>query len=310
MSARGEICGCFPTGRHYAGIAHLMRLRVLGAAEEVAADAPWMDQLIALVDTETTGRDPAVDRVVEIGVILGRGGEIIARHGWLVNPERPIPEEVSKIHGITDDAVRDAPTFRQIAPELLELLAGALPAAYNARFDRAFLLEEMRRVGVDAGPSQPPSLRHSVDWLDPLVWARLIHKEEKSRALGDVAARLGVALDNAHRATDDAEAALRVLYAFASDARVPVAYGGLVQEQRRLAREQEEEARAWRGRSLRCSLPRARSPRASNLQPTSPRSGPLPTRPTASPGARSARRWSAAATSSPRPCCCRASSRT
>ncbi|MCC6645119.1 MAG: 3'-5' exonuclease [Polyangiaceae bacterium] len=249
MSARGEICGCFPTGRHYAGIAHLLRLRVLGAADEVPADAAWADQLVVCIDTETTGRDPAVDRIVEIGLIVGRGGEIVARHGWLVNPERAIPEEVSKIHGITDDAVRDQPPFRDLVKPVLLALEGALPVAYNARFDRAFLHEEMRRAGVEVGPSGPPALRTSVDWIDPLVWARLLHKEEKSRALGDVAARLGVALDNAHRATDDAEAALRVLYAFGLDPRVPRAYGSLVQEQRRLARQQEEEARAWRDRS-------------------------------------------------------------
>lgn len=248
MSARGEVCGCFPTGRHYAGIAHMMKLRVLGAADEIAADAPWLEQLIAFIDTETTGRDPAVDRVVEIGVILGRGGEIVARHDWLVNPERPIPDEVSKIHGITDDAVRDKPTFRELAPEIVAALEGALPAAYNARFDRGFVLEEMRRAGVDMGWSQPPALRSSVDWIDPLVWARLIHKDEKGRSLGDVAARLGIKLENAHRASDDAEAALRVLYAFAKDPRVPGAYGGLVQEQRRLARQQAEEMRSWRGR--------------------------------------------------------------
>lgn len=246
MSARGEICGCFPTGRHYAGIAHLLKLRILGAAEEVPADAPWIDQIIAFVDTETTGREPAVDRIVEIGVIVGRAGEIIARHNWLVNPERPIPEEVSKIHGITDADVRDKPTFREIAGELVGLLKGALPAAYNAKFDRSFLHEELRRAGVDLGPTNVPMLRQSVDWIDPLVWARLIHKEEKSRALGEVAARLGIALENAHRASDDAEAALRVLYAFADDPRMPRAYGGLVQEQRRLARQQDEESKAWR----------------------------------------------------------------
>lgn len=246
MSARGEICGCFPTGRHYPGIAHLLKLRILGAAEEVAADAPWLDELIAFVDTETTGREAAVDRIVEIGIILGRGGQIVGRHNWLVNPERPIPEEVSKIHGITDADVRDKPTFKQIAPEIIALLKGALPAAYNAGFDRAFIHEELRRAGVELGPSSVPMLRPSVDWIDPLVWARLIHKEEKSRALGEVAARLGIALENAHRASDDAEAALRVLYAFADDPRVPRAYGGLVQEQRRLARQQDEEARIWR----------------------------------------------------------------
>jgi DNA polymerase-3 subunit epsilon len=63
-----------------------------------------------------------------------------------------------------------------------------------------------------------------------------------------VTTRLGVALEQAHRATDDAEAALRVLYAFAKDVRVPKSYAGLAQEQRRLSRLQDEERNRWRGK--------------------------------------------------------------
>jgi DNA polymerase-3 subunit epsilon len=73
-----------------------------------------------------------------------------------------------------------------------------------------------------------------------------MHREEKSRALGDVCQRLGIALDNAHRATDDAEAALKVMMAFLPDARIPRMYGGFLQEQRRLARQQSDERARWR----------------------------------------------------------------
>ncbi len=64
--------------------------------------------------------------------------------------------------------------------------------------------------------------------------------------LGEVSARLGIALETAHRATDDAEAALRVLYTFARDVRVPKSYAGLAQEQRRLLRLQDEERNRWK----------------------------------------------------------------
>src|SRR6478672_3492616 len=91
-------CGCFPTGRHYAGIAHLLRTVVRGLAEDLGVvDAPWIDIPIALLDVETTGRDPSADRVVEIGVVVGRGGEVIARYNWLINPGMPIPEEARQI---------------------------------------------------------------------------------------------------------------------------------------------------------------------------------------------------------------------
>lgn len=240
MRAALDACGCFPTGRHYAGIAHLLRTLTRGLLEEHPADAPWAALPIALVDVETTGKDASVDRVVEVGIALSRGGVVIDRKNWLVNPGIPIPKEASDIHKITDDDVKDAPRFEAIAAELTAALAGCIPGAYNAPFDKAFLTNELARAGM--------SLRKDVEWLDPLVWAREVQQGERSRALGEVAARLGIALENAHRAADDAEAALRVLLALGRDPRIPAAYGALVQEQRRLAMAQADERRLrWRG---------------------------------------------------------------
>ena len=194
-----DACGCFPTGRHYAGIAHLLR-------------------------------------TVTRGLV---GGEIVERRNWLVNPGRPIPQEASDVHKITDDDVKDAPSFAEVAAEVTATLGGCVPAAYNAPFDKAFLTNELARAGL--------TLRRDVEWLDPLVWARELQQGEKSRALGEVAARLGIALENAHRAMDDAEAALRVLLVLGRDVRVPQTYAALVSEQRRLALAQADERRMrWR----------------------------------------------------------------
>ena len=85
-----------------------------------------------------------------------------------------------------------------------------------------------------------------MEWIDPLVWAREIQQGEKSRALGEVAARLGVKLENAHRASDDAEAAALVLYSLAQSGKIPAAYGAFVQEQRRLALMHADERRRWK----------------------------------------------------------------
>lgn len=243
-------CGCFPTGRHYPGIAHLLRVRARGVVAELDGDADWSTLPIAVIDTETTGREAQTDRIVEIGIVVGVGGEVVKRLNWLVNPGIPIPDEARQIHGISDDDVKDAPTFAQIALDIAKALEGTVPAAYNAPFDRGFVGAEMARSGL-ALEAFPACLRAEVEWVDPLVWARDLQKYEKGKKLGEVAARLGVALDNAHRASDDAEAALRVLYAFARDPRVPRGYAALVQEQRRLARAQEEDFRAWRSRNPR-----------------------------------------------------------
>ncbi len=244
-----EHCGCFPTGRHYPGIAHLIQIRAVGVAEEFEADAAWVDLPIAFIDTETTGTDSKIDRIIEIGVVIGQHGQVRDRHSWLINPGMPIPKESREVHGISDEDVADKPAFAQVLGEVVDRLKGAVAAAYNASFDRGFVLAEIDRVGSqDQAPQDaPPALRHDVDWIDPLVFARELFKGQgESRALGAVAERLGISLEHAHRATDDAEAGLRVLYALASDPRVPRSYAALMQEQRRLNRLQLEAQRFWR----------------------------------------------------------------
>jgi DNA polymerase-3 subunit epsilon len=239
MRASLDACGCFPTGRHYAGIAHLLRAVTRGLLRELSAEAEWAELPIALIDVETTGKDASIDRVVEVGIAIARQGAIIECKNWLVNPGRPIPKEASDVHKISDDDVKDAPPFETVAGEIAALLEGCIPAAYNAAFDRAFLGAELARAGL--------AVPKDIEWLDPLVWARELQQGEKSRALGEVAARLGIALDNAHRASADAEAALKVLFALGRDVRVPRSYAALVQEQRRLAMAQADERRLkWR----------------------------------------------------------------
>ena len=76
-----------------------------------------------------------------------------------------------------------------------------------------------------------------------------MYKMEKGKSLGDVCARLGIEIGQAHRATDDAEAALHVLTRFWADPRVPKTYAAFIVEQRRLARLHDEERARWRGRA-------------------------------------------------------------
>ncbi len=242
-----EPVGCFPTGRHYPGIAHLLRIVASGLAEEFAGDMDIAALRFVSIDTETTGRDPTVDRIVEIACITWQGGEVVSRKSWLVNPERPIPQEAFDVHGISDDEVKDKPTFRELVDEVLSETEGAVPLAYNAEYDRKILHAELGRA-AGVSQRQPPCVRRNVDWIDPLVWARELQKYEKSKSLGEVSQRLGIEIPQAHRAADDAEAALRVLLAFLPDARVPRVYGAFLQEQRRIARIFEDERKLWRSR--------------------------------------------------------------
>jgi DNA polymerase-3 subunit epsilon len=245
MRAGEEGGGCFPTGRHYPGIAHLLRIVAQGLADEHDAATALAALPLVSIDTETTGTDPAVDRIIEMAAVVWANGEVVARHRWLVNPGRPIPKESFDVHGISDEAVKDCPPFSAVASDILAALEGKIPLAYNADFDRAFFAEELGRAGI-AGRAMPPAARKGIEWVDPLTWARELQKEEKSKALGEVAERLGVKLEKAHSAVDDAEAAVRVLSIFFGDERVPKTYGAFVQEQRRLARQQAEDRQYWR----------------------------------------------------------------
>jgi DNA polymerase-3 subunit epsilon len=128
---------------------------------------------------------------------------------------------------------------------VLRAIDGAIPVAYNAEYDRKVLVAELARAGL-LPENPPPALRRNVEWIDPLIWARELQKTEKSRTLVEVAERLGVTLDKAHRAAEDAAATLEVLSVFRADSRVPKTYGAFVQEQRRLSRLFDGERQRWR----------------------------------------------------------------
>jgi len=243
MRASADAGGCFPTGRHYPGIAHLVRAQARGTAEEFRAETPIVDLPFVAIDVEATGLDPNEDRVIEVACVVFARGEV-ERHGWLINPGRPISEESRAVHNISDDDVRDAPPFAAVAGQILDVLARGVPLAYNADFDRAFLLAEFARAKAER--ADVPALRKSVDWLDPLVWARELQQAEKSKSLSAVAERLGIEAGTAHRAVDDAHTAGQVLLRFLGDSRIPSSYAAFVQEQRRLGRVHKDERQFWR----------------------------------------------------------------
>jgi len=246
---RGAHQTCFPTGRHYPGIADRIAQairNIAGLCTEWEPSQPWQELPLVIIDFETTGTNSAEDRILEVGLVAFEQGEVIFREGLLVNPQIPVPEESRAVHGITDEELAGAPSFAQVFPKLLELLEGRLPVAYNADFDRGFLHAELRRLGK-APANLPPALRDDVIWVDPLVWAREILKDEKSRKLGAVAEHFGIPLEQAHRAAGDAEATGHVLLKLAAN--MPAMYGELIRLQGRYGAFQEAELKPWRRRS-------------------------------------------------------------
>lgn len=95
-----------------------------------------------VIDTETTGLDPAVDRIVEIGAVEVIDREITGRYlHHYVNPGRPVAADATAIHGITDAFLADKPVWRDVNDGVMEFLDGAVLVAHNAVFDRSFLPE-------------------------------------------------------------------------------------------------------------------------------------------------------------------------
>ena len=240
MRSALDVCGCFPTGRHYPGIAERLArtLRdVAGLAAGFDARSRWAECKLAIIDFETTGLTPENDRVIEIGVACFDGGRLTMLKNWLVNPGMPIPEESRAIHNISDEEIANAPRFHEVVVELADVLRDHIPVAYNAEFDRRFLQAELKRLEGIAFQPIPPAFVGDVVWVDPLVWVRELFQEEKSRKLTDVSARLGIALDNAHRAASDAEAAGRVLLALVE--KLPTSYAEVISLQARYAARQD-----------------------------------------------------------------------
>ena len=105
---------------------------------------------IIFFDLETTGVDTANDRIVEISMIkiMPDGEEIVRTRR--INPQMHIPEQATAIHGITDEMVKDEPTFAQIAKSMAQFIEGCDFGGFNSnRFDLPMLVEEFLRVGVD-----------------------------------------------------------------------------------------------------------------------------------------------------------------
>ncbi|NOY24328.1 MAG: 3'-5' exonuclease [Oligoflexia bacterium] len=164
----------------------------------------WTDCRIVAFDTETTGLWPFDgDRIIEFGAVELQVGPDLRvvdaqRHDFLINPGIPIPRQSSKISGITDDKVADAPAFQERADTVRKLLSDAIVVAHNLPFDLAFVRRELEEAGKTW-----PATRAEVDTL-PLSQRLLSHMRQHK--LGMVCKELGVPLVDAHRASNDAEA--------------------------------------------------------------------------------------------------------
>jgi len=153
-------------------------------------------------DLETTGAKTPPCRVTEIGAYRVESGEIVSEFQTLVNPESFIPPFISGLTGISNEMVRDAPKFREVATDFLEFIGDAVLVAHNAQFDMHFLNHEIGRVydGYRVANSHLCTVRLSRKLLPQIA----------NHRLDTVADYFSINIENRHRAADDAHATAKI----------------------------------------------------------------------------------------------------
>lgn len=164
------------------------------------ADRRWV-----FVDVETTGTSPARERVTEVGVVAvdaAGGAQRVTEWSSLINPGVPIPAAIRSLTGISDEMVREAPSFAGIAGPLRDRLADAVFVAHNARFDYGFLKAEFARAGYDWRAATLCTVRLS----------RHLYPERGAHSLDAIVERFGLDCGGQrHRALGDARLLWRLV---------------------------------------------------------------------------------------------------
>ncbi len=159
---------------------------------------------IAFIDLETTGVNISTDRIVEIAVVKVNPDGTSQVKRKLINPLMPIPKASSDVHGITDDMVKDAPSFKQVANEFKQFMDQCDLGGYNSnRFDIPMLIEEFLRVGIE----------FSVDGKKLVDVQKVFHMMEQRTLSAAYKFYCQKNLDGAHSAEADATATWEVLEA-------------------------------------------------------------------------------------------------
>lgn len=155
-----------------------------------------LGQDYVFVDTETTGFNPEQDRIIEVGIVRVRQGEIVKTFKTLVNPERPVDKFTYELTGIQDSDLASAPKFRELLPQLAKLLQNSIFFAHNASFDYGFFAHEYARAYQQFGQPSVCTVRLSQN----------LYPGFGSHSLDTIALRHNITISKRHRALDDARA--------------------------------------------------------------------------------------------------------
>jgi DNA polymerase III subunit epsilon len=156
--------------------------------------------LFAIIDIETTGNSYKYGQITEIAIFQHNGIEITDSFSSLVKPEMDIPLFITRLTGISNEMVKDAPRFYEIARKIIEMTAGRTFVAHNVHFDYKFLKEEFKRLGYDFNRKT----------LCTVQLSRKLIPGYKSYSLGKICAEKGIEINGRHRAAGDALATTKL----------------------------------------------------------------------------------------------------
>ncbi len=160
------------------------------------------DEEYVAFDLETTGLHPRYDTIIEIGAVRMKNGEEIERFHSFVNPHRYLSAEVTKLTGITDDMLTDAPDVDRVLVEFLDFVGDRVLVAHNADFDGCFIRRECARLGIVC----------NITTVDTLTLSQNLLPELERHKLDIVAKHFSLEDFNHHRASDDALICGKIMY--------------------------------------------------------------------------------------------------
>jgi len=157
--------------------------------------------MYAVVDIETSGGRAQIDRITEIAIYIHDGDKIVDEFSTLINPETFIPPFITRLTGIDNEMVANAPKFYEVAKKIVLMTEGCHFVAHNAPFDYRFIQEEFKRLGYN----------YQRQTLCTVRMSRKIIPGMGSYSLGNLCQNLGIEINNRHRAAGDALATSKLL---------------------------------------------------------------------------------------------------